>query len=80
MDWKEVFKNYKKCGFDDIVRYLSEVNNKKTAAYKGVIKKQVEEKNSYLEVKKGFYKEFFPEFIPVKQASVSKMKEAVANW
>lgn len=76
MDWKEVFQNYKKCKFADIKKFLTEAGTEKAEAYKAIVKKQVNDKVSFLKIKKAFYEEFFPEFIPVKhKGMVSDVEE-----
>lgn len=77
MDWNEVFKDYKKCKFADIKKYLTEAGTKEAEAYKAIVKQQVNDKVSFLKIKKAFYEKFFPEFIPVKREG---MKSDVADW
>ena len=53
-----------------------EAGTEKAEAYKAIVKKQVNDKVSFLKIKKAFYEEFFPEFIPVKhKGMVSDVEE-----
>lgn len=72
MDWKERFKDYKKCKFDDIAEYVAQ----EKPEYKATLAKQIKQGKDFLTIKKAFYEKYFKSFIPVAAEKPNKM----AKW
>lgn len=66
-----MFENYKKATFDEIYDYVS----KEKPEYLDKLKKDVEADRSFLTIKKEFYQEYFPQYIPTKKPKAPSMKE-----
>ena len=73
-DWNKVFEDYKGCKFDAIKEYI----DAEAPDYKPTVKEAIENKVSFLKIKRNFYDKFFPQFVPV--SSKKTMKNAVKDW
>ena len=65
------FSNYKKTTFQDIYDYVKA----EKPEYLDTLTEAVEGGDSYLTIKKAFYKAYFPEFIPVAKPKKPTMKD-----
>ena len=74
VDWAKTFENYKKATFEDIYAYCEE----KGGEIQAKIDKLVEQGEHFLGIKKVFYKNEFPQYIPQPKPSKPTMKEVVA--
>ena len=72
MDWNEIFKDYKKCKFDDIANYVEQ----EKPEYLPTLEKQVSKGTDFLTIKKSFYEKYFKKYIPVGKEKVNVM----ADW
>lgn len=74
VNWDATFQDFKKVKFEDIYAYCEEKGGEILAK----IDKLVEQDEHFLGIKKVFYKNEFPQYIPQPKPSKPTMKEMVA--
>ncbi len=73
-DWNATFENYMTPDFDTIKDYVLEVHPE----YEETLWGMIEDGMYFPEIKRAFYSEFFPQYIPEAKPKKPTMKEWVA--
>ncbi len=71
MDWNEVFKDYRHVSFEQISEYVDTVKPE----YTDTLVKRINDGDTFLAIKKAFYKKYFKEYIPVAKPKKPTMKD-----